>query len=326
MKKALIDTKWFHGAVSFEQTDDGIRPYRLPYNQLKMFHPDLVSLAKHSTGVRVSFETDSKQVQFMVLAAEQTRKFDLVIEGELYNTALLPEGKTEVFFNLPDGMKKVEIYLHHAAPVTVQALLVEDEASIRPADRNQPRWITYGSSISHCGAAASPAQTWPAIVARTKGWDLTCLGFSGQCHLEPMVARMIRDLPADVISLCLGINVYGRGSLNQRSFRSAVIGMIAIIREKHPHTPLVLISPIYSPQRESIASNAGLTLMQMREEIQEAFAIITSYGDTNLHYIHGLDVFGSAYSEYLPDDLHPNAEGYKLMAKHFLQHPIFANL
>ena len=33
--------------------------------------------------------------------------------------------------------------------------------------------------------------------ARTHNLDLTCLGYGGQCHLDPIVASMIRDLPAD---------------------------------------------------------------------------------------------------------------------------------
>jgi hypothetical protein len=46
------------------------------------------------------------------------------------------------------------------------------------------------------------------------GADLMCLGMSGQRHLDPMVAGIIRDRPGDVIVTCLGINVHGNGSYN----------------------------------------------------------------------------------------------------------------
>ena len=39
----------------------------------------------------------------------------------------------------------------------------------------QPRWLVYGSSITQCGTAASPTETWPAIVARAKGLNHTNL-------------------------------------------------------------------------------------------------------------------------------------------------------
>jgi lysophospholipase L1-like esterase len=53
-------------------------------------------------------------------------------------------------------------------------------------------------------------------------------------------------------------------------------------------------------------------------EIQEAVNILTSYGDSNLTYVDGLDLMGEAFVDHLPDKLHPNAEGYKMMANHVL--------
>ena len=56
------------------------------------------------------------------------------------------------------------------------------------------------------------------VVARDQNFNLTCLGYGGQCHLDSMVARMIRDLPANFISMCLGINIQGASSLGPRAF------------------------------------------------------------------------------------------------------------
>ena len=64
----------------------------------------------------------------------------------------------------------------------------------------------------------------------------------------------------------------------------------------------------------------------MRNEIQEAVSKIQSNGDRNIHYIDGLSIFGEQYGHMLPDGLHPNAEGYKVMAENFLNEvaiPIF---
>ena len=46
----------------------------------------------------------------------------------------------------------------------------------------------------------------------------------------------------------------------------------------------------------------------------------------NIYYINGLNLFGSNYVHFLPDDVHPDAEGYKVIAKKFLSQvaePIF---
>ena len=183
---------------------------------------------------------------------------------------------------------------------------------------HDPRWITYGSSITQCRTAASATQTWPAIVARESGLNLTCLGYGGQCHLDAMVARMIRDLPADYISLCLGINIQGASSLGPRAFRPAIIGAVQIIREKHPDIPLVLMSPICSPPREETPNAVGFHLKGMREEVRTAAEALQAHGDKHVYYVNGLSVFGTDYVHLLPDALHPDAEGYRVMGKNFI--------
>lgn len=319
MQTIELDRAWFRGAVSLETNENGIRPWRLPHEQLNLFASQVVQRAGDAAGVRLAFLTDSTFVELHVARSDQDRQFDLVVDGELSETVILLAGdEICLFTNLPDKLKRVEIYFTQNAAVNVKTLKVEVEASAAPAPNDQPRWITYGSSITQCSTAESPSQTWPALVARHKGWDLTCLGFAGQCHVEPMVARVIRDLPADIISLCLGINVMGGNTLNLRTFRSAIIGMISIIREKHQDTPIFVISPIYCPHRETDANVVGMNLVIMRQEIQEAVNILTSNGDTNLTYVDGLDIIGEAYVDHLPDNLHPSAEGYKIMADRML--------
>ncbi|MEK3722648.1 SGNH/GDSL hydrolase family protein [Paenibacillus sp. FSL H8-0034] len=319
MQTIEINEEWFRGAVSIEKNAIGLRPWRLPHDQLSLFASQLAEKAGETAGVRVAFMSDSTSVELHVAMTDIDIWFDIVIEDELVDTKTLIAGEEICLFtNLPDSMKRVEIYFSPKAIVIVKALKVDDGASVNPLPNNQPRWVAYGSSITQCSAAESPALTWPAIVARNKGWDLTCMGFGGQCHLEPMVARVIRDLPADVITMCLGINVMGGNSLNIRTFRSAIIGMVSIIREKHRCTPLFICSPIYCPHRETDENLVGMTLVTMRKEIQEAVNILTSYGDSNLTYVDGLDIFGEAFVDKLPDQLHPNAEGYKIMANHIL--------
>ncbi|NQX58130.1 SGNH/GDSL hydrolase family protein [Paenibacillus qinlingensis] len=319
MQTIEMNEAWFRGAVSIETNEANFRPWRLPHGQLNLFASKVVERAGETAGIRLACLTDSTSIELHVTRSDQDRQFDIVIEEEFIGTKTLLAGDDICLFtNLPDRKKRVDIYFTQNAAVIVEALKVDVGTSAIPVPNDQPRWITYGSSITQCNTAESPAHTWPAIVARHNGWDLTCMGFAGQCHLEPMVARVIRDLPADVISLCLGINVMGGQTLNIRTFRSAVIGMVSIIREKHRHTPIFLFSPIYCPHRETDENVAGMNLVIMRKEIQEAVNILTAYGDSNLTYVDGLDIMGEGYVDYLPDHLHPNAEGYKIMAHHVL--------
>jgi hypothetical protein len=237
-------------------------------------------------------------------------------------------GRSSFSFNgLPTGEKLIELWLPQDGTFQLRSLDLSDGAAVSPYLDTRPRWITYGSSITHCKSAESPSQTWPAIVARGHGLDLTCLGYGGNCHMEPMIARMIRDMPADYLSIKIGINIYGGASLGPRTFRSAVIGFVETVREKHPDTPFAVVSSIVSQPKEVALNGAGLCLEAMRNETVEAVGALQAHGDRNLHYVDGLSIVGHEEAHMLPDDVHPDAEGYKYMGGRFLSQvaePLFA--
>jgi lysophospholipase L1-like esterase len=267
-------------------------------------------------GVRITFQSNTTMVAGAVADADpESSPIDLCCDGQFVGTAELARQDGFCFDHLPDGQKQIELWLPQFGMFRLRGLVFSAGATLAPVEDTRPRWITYGSSITQCRAAESPTQTWPAIVARRLGLNLTCLGFGGECHIDNMIARMIRDLPADVISLCLGINVFGGASLSPRSFRPAIIGFAQTVREGHPDIPLIVMSPIYSPPREVTPNVVGFVLPFMRREIETAVHTLQEYGDTNIHYVDGLTNLSADHAHLLPDDLHPNAEGYKLMGR-----------
>ena len=313
----------WQGAISFNRTAEWTMPWRLPYDDLSLFPPDaLRDRAAMPAGVRISFHSDTElvagSVQPWVGDPDPGSPIDLYCDGKFFGSAPLDGRDGFRFDDLPGGRKLVELWLPQHGEFRLSSLDLSDGATIESYEDARPKWVTYGSSITHCRTAESPSQTWPAVAARQSGLNLTCLGYGGGCHLEPMVARMIRELPADYLSLKLGINVHNAASMNIRTFRPAVIGFVHIVREKHPDTPLVVISPIFSPPRETTPNAAEFTLTQMRVEVAEAVDAMQGRGDTNLHYVDGLDLFGPDLAHLLPDDLHPNAEGYKVMGQNFV--------
>lgn len=316
------DELCFDGAVRTERLADGRKPWRIPFSLKSLFVPQAINgRAEVPAGVRIRFKSDSRHVSMEVQPSDNERMFDCVTDGRLAATVVLAPGETACRFEgLPEGEKSVEIFLSQKHPVVVRYLELEEGATYSAGEDHRPRWICYGSSITQCEAAESPSQTWPAIVAKERGWHHTNLGYSANCHLEPMVARMIRDLPADFISICAGVNIMGGASLNERTFQPAVIGFVQVIREKHPDIPIVVQSPIYAEERETSPNKVGLTLPKMRVFIREAVEAMRSLGDSSLFYLDGLDVFGSEYADRLPDKLHPDAEGYKIMAQQVISH------
>merc|ERR1719478_2002044 len=123
--------------------------------------------------------------------------------------------------------------------------------------------------------------------------------------MDESLARLIRDTPADLITLKLGINVHNMGSHGGRSFGQAVLGNLLTIREKHPKTPLLLVSPIFGAWREEQTHSPSpmvpdtknptdarfLNLKQMRTELKRIVELLRKRGDEQISYLDGLELF-----------------------------------
>ncbi len=349
------------GALEVEHTADGLVLHRLPaWARAQSPEPMLALVEKMPAGVRLAFHTGATELELdvdltVVQVGEQpplAAVFDVVVDGERTSSvstvegsllsvaasgqvALTPGPTTTILLDLPgDPDAVVEVWLPHAAVVSIRAARLTDGEALHPVTRSRPRWIHYGSSISHCLEATSPTRTWPGSVALRTGWDLTDLGLAGQCMLDAFVARTIRDRPAEAISLKLGINVVNGDTFRERTFVPAVHGFLDTVREGHPATPIVLVTPILCPAAEdapgpTVLQEGGLfgtvprpvelgvgalTLVRIRELL--ALAVRTRQ-DPHLHLVDGLELFGEADAADLYDGLHPNAEGYLRMADRF---------
>ena len=62
-----------------------------------------------------------------------------------------------------------------------------------------------------------------------------------------------------------------------------------------------------------------MTLERMRVEVADAVESFHSRGDKNIYYVDGLKLFDASLARHLPDDLHPDAEGYRRMGENFLK-------
>ena len=60
----------------------------------------------------------------------------------------------------------------------------------------------------------------------------------------------MRDTPADLISVKIGINLVNTDLMRLRAFAPAVHGFLDTIRDGHPTTPLLVVSPLFCPIHE----------------------------------------------------------------------------
>ena len=160
---------------------------------------------------------------------------------------------------------------------------------------------------------AGPSESWTALLAARQGRRLRNLGFAGEAYLDPLVARIVRDTPAELITLEIGTNAYIRDVFTARSWGPAVCGFVETVRDGHPDTAVAVVTALPSVEREHPVNAAGLTLAGIRELTAEAVRVLQRLGDRHLHLVDGLAVLPVADDLYA-DGLHPTPEGEHRLA------------
>lgn len=264
-----------------------------------------------------------------------------VWNGEVIEAMI--EGEDSIAtFNLPSSeqARPVQIWLPHNCQI--ELIDVSANSELKPDPQvTAPRWVHYGSSISHCEDAATPLGVWPVDASRRLGLDIFSLAMGGCANLEQFAARTIRDRDFELLSLKLGINVVNSANMTSRTFGPAVHGFIDTIRERHPHLPILVISPVCCPAHEnnpgpSETSPDGmvmgqplsrhswigeLTLRSIRVILSELVAQ-RAETDPNIFYMNGLELFDEIEAPTMPDGIHPDAAGYLRIADNFVaRHP-----
>ena len=243
MKRIPIDGDYVYGAISLQAHRDGIQPWRFPHSEHALYATfgEITTKADKPSGVRIRFETNSQMVELEAdfdVSEEPNSYLCLSCNNEILALQKVNSNESTWRFELPEsGMCAYEIWLPVFATAKLRSLCVEEGFSLMPTEDARLKWLTYGSSITLCRSSENPCLTWPSVAARKHELNLTSMGYGGECHLDSNIGRAMRDCDADIITMKLGINVYGNSSLNSRTFCAAVIGMVQIIREKHPRTP-----------------------------------------------------------------------------------------
>ena len=359
------------GALDLEHTERGVLPHRLPaWARAQCADEQLAEAEAKPSGVRLVFRTRATTVELDALRTTMAYSgipprpsgiYDVLVDGRLAVQGSVTGGNvmtidmaagtretrpgpvgTVRFGGLPDRVKDVEIWLPYNE--ITQLVALRTDTPVEPVPQGSRRvWLHHGSSISHGSDAASASTTWPALAAAGGGVELVNLGLGGSALLDPFTARAMRDTPADLISVKIGINLVNADLMRRRAFAPAVHGFLDTIREGHPDTPLLVVSPILCPIHEDTPGPSApvfdngtvrfraagdpteraagkLTLRIIRDELS-GIAAQRAAADPHLFYLDGRRLYGeSDVTELpLPDDLHPDAATHRRMGERFAE-------
>ncbi|MFZ8756511.1 GDSL-type esterase/lipase family protein [Microbacterium sp. HMH0099] len=358
-----------HGGAETEQRESGILLHRLPQPYRSREADDQLRLVEvQPSGVRLSLRTAATVVELALRATRvayrgfaRTRgAVDVTVDhrpvasiplvaGDLLELDLAAGTRTSVpgepdvirCDGLPPGDKLVEIWLPHNEQVELVSLRAD--APVHAERDMRPVWLHHGSSISQGSNAATPTGIWPVIAAERSGIHLRNLGFGGSAFADPFVARVMRDTPADLLSVKVGINVVNLDAMRLRAFVPAVHGFLDTVRDGHPEAPLLLISPLHAAIHEDTpgpgaVDPAGFAdgVIRFRatgqpgdtalgrltlQVVREALATIAAdrADDPHLHVLDGLSLYGPEDADRmpLPDGLHPDAQTHAMIGERF---------
>ncbi len=358
------------GAAEVERTERGLRLHRLPAWVRRQFADgQLMAMQAQPSGVRLAFTTTATRIDLVTHPVRLAYRgldrprgnIDVCIDGELVlrdpltdgdvNEVDLQTGQTTHqpgqphhthLRGLSAGDKRVEIWLPHNESVDLVDLSAD--AQLHPLTTPALRWVHHAAR----SARLQRRRPHPDLASGRRPAarpEPAQPGLRRQRARGPFMARVIRDSPADLISVKLGINVVNLDGMRSRTFVPAVHGFLDTIREGHPDVPLLVMSPIYcgihentpgpgaidpaslgtgqvrflATGREGDTELGRLTLSVIRKLLED---VVKSRSDRNLHYLDGTQLYGEkdAVQLPLPDALHPDVATHRLIGERFAKH------
>jgi hypothetical protein len=301
--------------------------YRLPVRLKASLPKDVWNLGMSPSGGRIRFRTDSNRLAIRVeypsapnmanMHAFGQTGVDLYLDGVYRGTTIAPkeakpgEVVERVYFDLGDKPaieREVTLYLSLYKPVKVLAVGVRKDAHImkaKPFALAQPV-VFYGTSITQGGCASRSGMAYQAILARAWNLDYVNLGFSGSGKGEPAVARAVAEIGAS----CFVLD-FAQNNRTVESLKAVYDDFIGTLREKHPDTPIVAITPISGATEQLVAKSE---LEGMRAHIRQVVSRRIANGDQHLQLIEGTDLIGPERLDAFVDGTHPNDLGFQWMA------------
>ena len=217
-------------------------------------------------------------------------------QAELFN---VDEKKLRTFtlnFPLYNGVNSLQIGLEN-----------ESKLVAPPSFTFPGKIVIYGTSITQGGCVSRPGMAYSNIMSRKLDAQFVNLGFSGNGQGEPALAHLINQIPG------VGFVILDYEANANKTIVNTLDPFLKILREKHPKTPILIMSKTrYASAVEG--SSAYELLMSNRDFQRNLVDNRRIEGDENIYFLDGSEVLGNDYYECTVDGVHPSDLGSKRIA------------
>jgi hypothetical protein len=286
--------------------------------------PSVAVLAKHMSGVRLRFSTDSPYVALQVkmpsvthlshMPLSGTSGLDFYIDtenGSYHRATFVPpydmkDGYESIAY-LPSGRtNNITIHLPLYNEVSALYIGVAEGSSVGEGLSYQPKdpILFYGSSITQGGCASRPGNAYVNMVASILNRDIRCLGFSGSAKAEPAMISYLANCQCSVFVLD-----YDHNAPDESHLQATHEPLFQAFRAKNPETPVIMLS---KPDFDMNPS----TNTRRRDIIMQTYVNARKNGDKHVWFIDGERLFDGPFRQSCTvDTCHPNDAGFVCMAK-----------
>ena len=292
---------------------------RIPEALAKALNPRIEALHTNTSGARLRFMTDSPYVAISAvmppngpmthMANTGSAGFDMYL-GERYVQNFVPpcpftrEGYDSVRDLPGEGLREVTVNFPLYHNVYELRLGLKEGARFLPIPEEKvgKKVLFYGSSITQGGCASRPGSAFPNLLAHKLGFDLVCLGFSGNAKGEDEMCDYIAEQAPDVF-----VYDYDHNAPTYEHLEKTHERFFLRFREAHPDTPVIMLS----------APNALFNpswFFPRRDMVKKTYENAVARGDENVYFIDGSTLFGDDWYLCTVDGCHPNDLGHYRMA------------
>ena len=278
--------------------------------------------ANHTAGGQIRFRSNSKKILIRVELRKKSGMYHMPATGQSGFDLYMKDGEVQRYVRTTrfpadtiryqvellnsDQKQMRDVTLNFPLYNGVNSVLVGIEAQSRirtPKPFSRPgKIVIYGTSITQGGCVARPGMAYSNILSRKLDAAFVNLGFSGNGRGEPALAHLINQISGtSFIILDYEANA-GNTIFN------TLDPFVAILREKHPDTPILIMSKIRYAS-EPLGSPADKELMSRRDFQRNLVDERRISGDKNIYFLDGSEILGDDYDECTVDGSHPTDLG-----------------
>jgi lysophospholipase L1-like esterase len=317
----------YHNVSEIEMGREGATLFRVPQAWRERFPEATAVRGTQAAGVEVRFRARTRYIALELATEHQmasgaavalyhgARNVNLVglATPSFCGTVTLMAREADLDGILDDPWR---ILCPYGAVTTVKALYLSDDAELMLPSPCPVRWLAHGDSITQGAHALHPGFTYVNLAADALGWDAINMGFGGSAWGDAVVAEYLASRSDwDILSIAIGTNTYGGQKESAPNYGRRYARFVAIIREAHPHKPILCLSPLWRAQDgpPEVPNRFGDPPQAYRQVIHEVVAQ-RQRSDPHLALLDGLQVLGNDRGLTV-DRVHPDPHGMLTIAQ-----------